>query len=113
MKTNQKKLEKLILITGAVFLFLMIGACLFFSLRENSVIYHDTAQIEEMSVAYININTADQQTLKLLPDISDTIAENIIQYREENGAFQRTEDIVKVKGIGEGIYQTIKIYITV
>ena len=110
---TQTKYEKLILITGAVFLFLMIGACLFFALRGNTNIYHDTADIAEASVLQININTADKETLKTLPDITDGIAENIIQYRLENGAFQNTEDIVRIKGVSEELYQFIKIYITV
>jgi len=49
----------------------------------------------------VNINTADAETLCLLPGIDEKISARIIAFREENGDFSCIEDIVKVSGIGE------------
>jgi|TARA_R100001591_G_scaffold118565_2_gene142259 competence ComEA-like helix-hairpin-helix protein len=48
----------------------------------------------------ININTADQATLQLLPGIGKTYASRIIEYRLENKGFSSIEDLLKIKGIG-------------
>jgi competence ComEA-like helix-hairpin-helix protein len=61
----------------------------------------------------ININTAGKEQLKTLWGISDVRADRIIAYRQANGPFQQTVDIVKVRGIGYGIYNRIKDQITV
>ena len=56
----------------------------------------------------ININTASISELISLPSIGEKRAQKIIEYRENIGDFKNTEDIKKVKGIGEGIYTKIK-----
>ncbi|MCK4696222.1 MAG: ComEA family DNA-binding protein [Candidatus Cloacimonetes bacterium] len=56
----------------------------------------------------ININTASLSELISLPGIGEKRAQKIIEYREKIGGFKNTEDIMKVKGIGEGIYTKIK-----
>lgn len=61
----------------------------------------------------ININTAAQFELESLPGIGPTTAQKIIEYREENGPFATTEDIMNVSGIGPGTYERIKDLITV
>lgn len=61
----------------------------------------------------LNINTASAAELDLLPGIGETLAGRIVAYREENGAFAEPEDIMKVEGIGEGIYADIQELITV
>lgn len=61
----------------------------------------------------ININTATAKDLERLKGIGASKAKAIISYREENGTFERTEDIMNVKGIGEKIYENIKDDITV
>ena len=52
------------------------------------------------TIEKININTADQETLEALPGVGEKIAKEIIIYREKNGPFHSTEDIVNVSGIG-------------
>ncbi|MBC5687446.1 helix-hairpin-helix domain-containing protein [Mediterraneibacter sp. NSJ-55] len=61
----------------------------------------------------ININTAGLEELKTLSGIGDAKAQSIIRYREENGAFQNIEDVMKVEGIKEGVFNKIKDEITV
>ena len=61
----------------------------------------------------ININTADLTSLMTLSGIGEVKAQAIIDYREENGAFASTEDIMNVSGIADATYANIKDYITV
>ncbi len=60
----------------------------------------------------ININTASQKELEILPRIGPATAKNIIKYREENGPFKSFEDIKKVKRIGPKTLEKIKPFIT-
>lgn len=56
----------------------------------------------------ININTADAAELMKLKGIGASRAEDIITYRENNGPFAAVEDIKKVSGIKEGVFQKIR-----
>ena len=61
----------------------------------------------------ININTASLEQLMTLSGIGESKARSIISYRKENGNFNEIEDITKVSGIGQALYEKIKDYITV
>jgi competence protein ComEA len=61
----------------------------------------------------VDINEANQDELEELPGIGPSLAERIIEYREENGPFDSIEDIVNVSGIGSATYDEIKDLITV
>lgn len=61
----------------------------------------------------ININTATQTQLESLPGIGPSIATKIINYRKENGKFNKIEDIKEVSGIGNSKFEKIKAYITI
>lgn len=61
----------------------------------------------------VNINTASREELKTLNGIGDTRAGNILAYRESNGPFGSIEDLMKVEGIKEGVYNKLKDDITV
>ena len=56
----------------------------------------------------VNLNTATKAELMALSGIGEAKAEAIIAYRTEHGRFQTTADIMKVSGIGEGLYSRIK-----
>ncbi|HND47602.1 MAG TPA: ComEA family DNA-binding protein, partial [Anaerolineales bacterium] len=60
----------------------------------------------------ININTASVEELDSLPGIGPTIAQRIIDYRDENGPFQTIEDILNVSGVGPSTFDQIKDLIT-
>ena len=60
----------------------------------------------------VNINTASAEELSNLDGIGESKAEAIIKYRDENGKFNSIEDITKVSGIGNNVYEKIKDNIT-
>lgn len=61
----------------------------------------------------VNINTADEKALDTLPGVGPATAQKIIEYRENEGAFQSPEDIMKVRGIGKAKYEKMKDKITI
>lgn len=65
------------------------------------------------SSGLININTASVDELCTLPGIGTSKANNIINYRNSNGYFITIEEIKKVSGIGEELFNKIKAYICV
>jgi len=56
----------------------------------------------------IHINKASKADFMKLNGIGETLAQRIIEYREKNGDFEKIEDLKKVKGIGEKIFDKIK-----
>lgn len=72
-----------------------------------------TGGISGISNGKVNINIADSATLQTIPGIGPSKAERIIEYRETNGRFAKTEEIKNVTGIGDKTYESIKDYITV
>lgn len=56
----------------------------------------------------ININKATVDQLTALKRIGPSYAQRIIDYRNENGPFEKPEDIMKVRGIGTKTYEANK-----
>jgi competence protein ComEA len=63
-------------------------------------------------IGKINVNTATLEELDLLPGIGPTIAQRIIDYRNENGDLKHLEDLKNVRGIGDALYGKIKDLVT-
>jgi len=61
----------------------------------------------------ININTADAAQLSLLPRVGMKAAQRIVDYRTQHGRFQKTTDIMQVKGFGDKSYERLSAYIVV
>lgn len=61
----------------------------------------------------IDINTADRDALMTLKGIGEKKALAVIAYREEHGGFESTEELMKVKGIGEKTFAGLKDKVTV
>lgn len=61
----------------------------------------------------VNINTATEAELALLPRVGVVVAGRIIEHRETNGDFEAVEDLMLVKGIGERTFELIEPYASV
>ncbi len=67
----------------------------------------------DKSISEVNINTGSLAELIQLPHVGPSIAQNIIQYRNNNGPFEDIEELMFVNGIAERTYQDIKKYLTI
>lgn len=76
---------------------------------EDTVTSKQTSEAKKL----VDINEADINQLMELPGIGQKKAETIIEYRDNNGGFQKPEDLMKIPGIKEGMFQKISPYITV
>lgn len=53
----------------------------------------------------VDLNTATKVILSYISGLSNTIASNIVNYREENGSFKSRDELKKVKGLGPKAYE--------
>lgn len=56
----------------------------------------------------ININTATAAELMSLPGIGEAKAQAILQYRTEKQGFRSPEDLKRISGIGDKMYERLK-----
>ncbi len=71
---------------------------------------------EESSIGtdrIVNINSSDVHELATIPYVSIPVAQNIVNYRELNGPFTKSEELLNVKGIGPKLLGLIEEYICV
>lgn len=61
----------------------------------------------------VNINTADAAQLAFLPRVGLKAAQRIVDYRTEHGPFQKTTDLMQVKGFGDKSFERLSAYIVV
>ena len=61
----------------------------------------------------VNINLASMSELQLLPGVGPSTAQKIVDYRQQNGKFQRIEDIKNISGIGEKTFENLKDFIEI
>jgi competence protein ComEA len=64
-------------------------------------------------VGKVNLNTATEDQLQLLPTVGPTKAERIVTWRKKNGAFKRTADLRRVKGFGFKTFKRLEPFLAV
>jgi competence protein ComEA len=80
-------------------------------LLESPIVATTTAAAETARAATtastekVNINTADAKTLASLNGVSHGLAEKIVKYREEHGAFKKPDDLRRVDGVGHAVLE--------
>jgi competence ComEA-like helix-hairpin-helix protein len=61
----------------------------------------------------VNINTASLVELERLPGVGFRLAQNIINYRQTQGFFEKLEDLVNILNVPFETFNTIQDYLTV
>ncbi len=114
-KLKAVRTELILLCVAAVFLCALLGL----ARRDRaaaaaavSVVSAEALGPEEIDLALVNVNTAGKEELATLPGIGESLAERIIQEREENGPFAQVEDLLRVSGIGEKKLEELRDYVT-
>jgi competence protein ComEA len=79
---------------------------------ESEIPFPTEPPTDTFDAGLINLNTATLEELESLPGIGATLAQRILDYRDQNG-FYVIEDIMNVDGIKDTIFEQIKDFITV
>lgn len=61
----------------------------------------------------INLNTASKSLLSYISGIGEKMAENIVNYRAENGAFENRKQLKKVPRLGEKAFQQAAAFVRI
>jgi competence protein ComEA len=72
-----------------------------------------TADTATAGTGPVNLNNADSAALETLPGIGPSIAAAILQHREQEGRFERIEDLLEVAGIGPARLDQLEAMVTV
>lgn len=68
---------------------------------------------EQPSAGAVNINKATAEELDSIRGVGPVLADRIIKFREQNGAFKNVDDLSKVRGINGAKFQKIKDQVTI
>lgn len=60
----------------------------------------------------LNLNTASEKELAMLPGIGPKRAKLIVEYRGQK-TFEKPEDVRKIRGVGRGVFAKIKDHVSV
>lgn len=89
----------MVMLTGCIFLFMWFSHA---PLTPHNMPTNAQAQLDRL-----NINEASAAQLGQLPGIGPKLAESIVKYRTENGAFTHVGDLCNVPGIGSKKLESI------
>ncbi|GGG57571.1 Tex family protein [Epilithonimonas arachidiradicis] len=73
----------------------------------------DNTVIRSVNSVGINLNTASKSLLSYVSGIGEKMAENIVNYRTENGAFSERKELKKVPRLGEKAYQQAAAFVRI
>ncbi len=80
---------------------------------DTSIAYTESSTNPTTNSSLININTADNEELDLLPGIGPILSQRIIDYRLQNNNFKSVDDLQNVPGIGDKLFEQIKKLVTI
>ncbi len=73
----------------------------------------DNTVISCVNSVGINLNTASKSLLSYVSGIGEKMAENIVNFRAENGAFSSRKDLKKVPRLGDKAYQQAAAFVRI
>ena len=78
-------------------------------LEDGGVYYIPYVSVDEQNNnTKVSLNTATQAALDTLPGIGEVFSKRIIEYRTANNGFKTIEDLKKITGIGDSLFETLK-----
>lgn len=88
------------------------------SIKQDNIITNDKEdELEKENIIeeniFVNINTSTKESLMTLPGVGESKALAIIEYRTQNGNFKDIKELKNVSGIGDKLYEDIKMLVTV
>ena len=103
--TALSRREKLFLALAAAAALVSVGLAVWCSAPLAAPASSGLVQAEKplMDAARVDLNTADLETLCLLPNVGEKRAQAILDYRREHGPFRRMADAANVPGLTESI----------
>ncbi len=89
------------------------GVTIILSSPTAAVSSDDATDPQATTDARTDINSASAVELMALPGIGEVRSQAIVDYRTREGPFQRTDELMRVPGIGAGIYERVRELVTV
>ncbi len=77
-------------------------------LRKLAVLILLSLPVTLFAAEEVDINTADKEALMTLSGVGESFAERIINYREQNGAFETVQELTQISGIGQSLIEKNK-----
>jgi len=68
---------------------------------------------QKVETMVVNINVASEEEIAAIPGIGEKKSQAIVEYRKKHGPFARIEDLKKVDGIGDKLFEKIRRYVVV
>lgn len=59
---------------------------------------------------YISLNNSTFEELTSIPGLGESKAKSILEYRSKNNGFKSIDELMNVSGIGEKVFEKIKVY---
>ncbi|MFQ5328396.1 MAG: ComEA family DNA-binding protein [Thermodesulfobacteriota bacterium] len=92
--------------------FMIIGALYFwyksyFAVEEDEEPY-DFYQAPSVEEPGLDINSATAEELQGVRGVGESLAERIVEYRNEHGPFLTVDDLRQVSGVGEHNFNTLR-----
>lgn len=73
----------------------------------------DSVVISSVNAVGVNLNTASKSLLNYVSGIGEKIAENILNYRQEHGAFSNRNELKKVPRLGEKAFEQAAAFVRI
>lgn len=117
MADKKKPLPPILWVLSGVFYFAVILLAIAelpdIDIPSTTTTTSSTVTTDTEVVGKININTATVAELCALPGIGEVLAERIVEYRQEHGAFTDIEQLKQVSGIVEKKFEVLRDLIVV
>lgn len=73
----------------------------------------DTVVRRCVNLVGVNLNTAGKELLSYVSGIGEKMAENIVRYRTENGAFRSRNELLNVPRLGQKVFQQAAAFVRI